>query len=383
MADTPPANLGYGQRDEAPIDVFNQWLRGRPEYQKLITSFGQNPNNVHLNDDQKQQVVRLAQSLGAVVDEGGNGQEVDESGNFRAKGHKLRNTLIVAGIAAAALATAGAAGAFGGAAAGGGSAATGATGAGTLASTAVPATGALATGTVASGAVPAALAGDGLLASTTIPALGSLATGSGSSLAAGTATAGGYMVDAAGNVIDAANVPPESGLGTWADRMAALARGANAVGTAVTGQDPALAGVGAANAAQQAARNRFLAAGTDQGGPAADKTSLSNMRLAGLISNFHDTPATQFGNPAINIGDSARDYASRFQKEILARQAAGKSATTFGVPDPTPQELADEEAARRASQGRSNVPGVGGRIIDGINTGARLAGAARTIWDLF
>lgn len=114
----PPPQLGYGQRSAAPIDAFNQWLRARPEYQKLIQSFGQNPNDVHLNDTQKQQVIRLAQSLGAVVDEGGNGQEVDDSGNFRAKGHGLRNTLIVAGLAGAALATAGAAGLFAPAAAG-------------------------------------------------------------------------------------------------------------------------------------------------------------------------------------------------------------------------------------------------------------------------
>lgn len=111
MATTPPA-LGYGQRGEAPIDAVNQWMRSQGWYAQLLSQWGQSPSNTHLSDWQKEQVLRAAQAHGVVVDEGGDGQEIDDSGNFRAKGHGLRNTLIVAGIAAAALATAGAAGAF-------------------------------------------------------------------------------------------------------------------------------------------------------------------------------------------------------------------------------------------------------------------------------
>lgn len=160
--------LGYGQRNEASLDAFNQWFRARPEYYAKLKEFGQDPTNVHLNDAQKQQMVKLAQSLGAVVDEGGNGQEVDDSGNFRAKGHKLRNTLIVAGIAAAALATAGAAGAFAGPAAGG------------------------------AAAGESAAAGGGLLASTaTVPTVGGLVAG-GTGLTAGAGTAAGVGATAAG-----------------------------------------------------------------------------------------------------------------------------------------------------------------------------------------
>jgi hypothetical protein len=112
MADTTQPNLGYGQRGEAPIDAVNQWMRSQPWYQQQLAAWGQNPNGVKLNDDQKQQIVRLAQAHGVVIDEGHNGQEVDDSGNFQAKSHKLRNTLIVGGIAGAALLTAGLAGAF-------------------------------------------------------------------------------------------------------------------------------------------------------------------------------------------------------------------------------------------------------------------------------
>lgn len=145
----PTPNLGYGTRGDAPIDTFNQWFRSQPQYAAKLASWGQSPDNVHLNDGQKQEMVRLAQSMGAVVDEGHNGQEVDDSGNFKAKSHTVRNIAIIGGIAAAALLTAGAAGAFagpaaGGAAAGGGAAAAGA---GTLAaSTTVPLVGSLATG---------------------------------------------------------------------------------------------------------------------------------------------------------------------------------------------------------------------------------------------
>src|SRR4051812_18296468 len=200
MPNTAP-NLGYGQRGEAPIDSVNSWMRGQPWYQTLIKSFGQDPNNVHLNDDQKQQVIRAAQANGIIVDEGHNGQEVDDSGNFHAKSHALRNTLIVAGIAGAALLTAGAAGVFGGAAAGRGAAAG-----------ALPA-GVTLEGTAAGLGGASTAVGGGLLASTaTVPAMGALAAGGtgltaagagATGAAAGAAGAAGAMgaFDAAGNFV--------------------------------------------------------------------------------------------------------------------------------------------------------------------------------------
>ena len=157
---TPPA-LGYGQRNDVALDAFNQWFRSTPQYAAKLAEYGQDPRNVHLSDAQKEGMVKLAQSLGAVVDEGHNGQEVDDSGNFQAKSHTARNIAIIGGIAAATLLTAGAAGAFAGgaAAAGGGSAAGG------------------------------AAAGSGLLASAaTVPTVGALAAG-GTGLAAGAGTA--------------------------------------------------------------------------------------------------------------------------------------------------------------------------------------------------
>lgn len=169
---TTPA-LGYGQRGDAPIDQVNIWMRSTPWYQSLIKSFGQQPNNVHLNDQQKQQVIRAAQANGVVVDEGGNGQEIDDSGNFQAKSHTLRNTLTVAGIAAAAIATMGAAGVFGGAAA-----------AGSGAAGALPA-GVTLEGTAAGlGGASTAIGAGTLASTTTVPTVGALAAG-GTGLAAG------------------------------------------------------------------------------------------------------------------------------------------------------------------------------------------------------
>lgn len=115
MATTPPVNLGYDKPSEATLDQVNTWMRSRPWYQDLMAAWGQDPGHPTLTKAQSQQVLQAAQAEGVVVDEGD--MEVDNHGNFNPKGHKLRNTLIVAGIAGATLATLGAAGAFAGAAA--------------------------------------------------------------------------------------------------------------------------------------------------------------------------------------------------------------------------------------------------------------------------
>jgi hypothetical protein len=120
MATTP--NLGYGKQSEATINQVNQWMRAQPWWNQIRGN-----NTGDLTESQRQQILRAAQANGVIVDEGD--MEVDKGGNFNPKGHKLRNTLVVAGIAGATIATMGAAGAFSGAAAGGGSAAAGGGGA--------------------------------------------------------------------------------------------------------------------------------------------------------------------------------------------------------------------------------------------------------------
>ncbi len=121
-----PAQRVVSGATKVDIDKFNQWMRAQPWYAQTLAKFGGRADS----DAAKTAVVRAAQAAGAQIDEGN--MEVDNTGNLRGKGHKLRNTLIVAGIAGAALATAGLAGAFAPGAVGmaGGASGAGAAGAG-------------------------------------------------------------------------------------------------------------------------------------------------------------------------------------------------------------------------------------------------------------
>lgn len=204
MADTPTQpQLGYGNRAESSIDSVNQWMRSQPWYQEQLQKWGQDPNNVHLTDPEKQDIIKLAQANGVVVDEGHNGQEIDDSGNFQAKSHTLRNVMIVGGLAAAALLTAGAAGVFGSAAAGAGA---GADAAGTAAGLGGVEAGA--TAGLGTAALPGAMAA--------LPAVGTAGTVAG---AAGTAA----------GIADAAGTLPSTTLGTGA--VAGLTDAAPVVGS--------------------------------------------------------------------------------------------------------------------------------------------------------
>jgi hypothetical protein len=150
--------LGYGKQTEASIDTVNQWMRSQPWWSAIAGNGGK------LSDTQRRAILKQAQANGVVVDEGD--MEVDPAGNFNPKGHKLRNTLVVAGLAGATIATMGAAGAFGGAAAaGGGASAAGsgaaAAGAGTAAASTAAAGAGIGGGVAAGGA---SAAGGGLLA---------------------------------------------------------------------------------------------------------------------------------------------------------------------------------------------------------------------------
>jgi len=371
MADTPQnPQLGYGQKSEASIDHVNQWMRGTDWYNALLKSWGQDPANVHLADWQKEQVLRAAQANGVVVDEGHNGMEIDDAGNFNPKGHKLRNTLIVAGIAAATIATMGAAGAFSGGAAGamGGAAGTG----GTLAGVEGGAYG------LGSGAVAAL--GTGAMGA--VPVAGAIGSGAGMAAlgAGGAADAGGAgAFDAAGNFIGSSTVTGASGATgaggalSTAERLANLARTGsglvNATDAALHGGiDPTARGSAAANAAAQEARNRLYEAEVGQSGTSADARALDNMRRAGLMSTFKGTEPSAFGSPAINLDPATQQFARDYMTGVNKNVAAGKAPTISGIAPPGPQELADEEAARQASQGKS-----GNGVVDAIGTGARIA----------
>src|SRR4030095_5894519 len=98
--------FGAGRPSEYSIDQVNQWMRSQPWWQTIRGAPGSK-----LTDAKKKAILRQAQASGVRVDEGD--MEVDPAGNFNPKGHKLRNTLIVAGLAGATLATMGAAAGIG------------------------------------------------------------------------------------------------------------------------------------------------------------------------------------------------------------------------------------------------------------------------------
>jgi hypothetical protein len=183
-------NLGYGKPSEATIDQVNIWMRSTPWYQQQLRAWGQDPGHPTLTKAQSRQILREAQANGVVVDEGD--MEVDNHGNFNPKGHKLRNVLVVAGIAGAAIATMGAAGVFGASAAAGSGATAGAApalgGGATLAAnlgtaSALPSIGvaagapALAGGATVGANLGAASAVPGLASSATVPTVGAVAPG--------------------------------------------------------------------------------------------------------------------------------------------------------------------------------------------------------------
>lgn len=437
MATTP--NLGYGNRAETSIDTFNQWLRAQPEYTKLIQSFGQSPDNVHLNDGQKQQVVRLAQSLGAVVDEGGNGQEVDDSGNFRAKGHKLRNTLIVAGIAGAALLTMGAAGVLGGgagAAAGGAEGAAGAAGAtgateagvglaGLLpATTTVPLSAALPAGltgsavTAGAGAGAAAgagagladLAGDSAVLPSTATAAGSaeLPAGlAGTDVVAGTPAAAGPLASTplaqqAASQAPATNLTGITGATDAGSKLSQLTDAANALKNVGTGiqainsslhngsGDPTADRAAAAANENQLAKNRAEGERIAQLGPQADRTALGTIGRAGLIGGMSDfsAPYANSVQPHSTVDPTVKNIYATYLAKMKDAATNGTPLTTFAVPPPTPEELAAHNTAMTGSP--TGSPNLGQRIANGanavsngVNTAANAVNAGKKIYDLF
>jgi hypothetical protein len=269
-----------GGQSEATIDQANIAMRAMPWYQDQLRSWGMDPGHPgKLNDRQKTALTRAAQANGFVVDEGH--IEMDDHGNFNPIGHKLRNTLIVVGMAAATIATMGAAGVFAGAAGTGLGAAEGVgaygvgdaalAGLGTGAMGAVPVAG----GVAAAGALPAGVTLEGIAAggggaSTAVPA-GTAAAASGGGLSSaelgamagelpeaggGVAAAGGGAAtsgfDAAGNWVGSStyNIPAGGGLGAgWVNSpmgLGLIGTGINAA-TSIYGMNKQ------ADAAQQAA----------------------------------------------------------------------------------------------------------------------------------
>jgi hypothetical protein len=322
-------NLGYGKATEATFDQFNQYMRSSPWYQNLIKSFGQDPNNVHLNDSQKQQVVRAAQANGAVVDEGK--QEIDDSGNFRGVGHKLRNTLIVAGLAGATIATMGAAGAFSGAAAG-------AMGAGSAAGGA--------------GAAGAAGAGGGLLAATTTAPLmaGTIAGGTGLAGAAGAAGLAG-----------AAGAAGTTGL-LASSATAPTMAGTIAGGTGLTGTTAATGGTLASMASKFATKQGLsdVAGAIGKANTAAGNNRLNQQELSMQANRDNTNGMSAYERSLQERAAQAEAERTQAMRDItLANDVRNPHVSQFNTRGPvtnTPEYMAAMSELEKRGMDRLNQP---------------------------
>ncbi len=340
MADTP--NLAKGET-EVQIDQFNIWLRGTPQYQSLLKSWGQDPGHPHdLSDSQKTQIVRVAQGLGAKVDE--SNEEVDDNGNFRNQGHKLRNTLIVAGIAAATIATMGAAGVFAGAAgagAGAGEAAGAAAGLGGVEAGATAGIGeAVASGALAGGAG----AGLGGAAAAGGAALGGVEAGATAGLDA--SVAGGSLAGGAG-----AGLGGASGAAGAAGGLAPLASSATvptATGTVAGGTG----GVGSSAAGTLAASDgsSLASAGSAAAGGASSLSKLGS--LLGGAGSAVGNATTAAGNNALDqekLGLTANAQnitgQAEFENELMNRSKTEASQRQGSLADIYRQSYSTSDAA--------------------------------------
>lgn len=333
MADTAPT-LGYGNRSEADIDQVNQWMRSQPWYTQLFSSWGVSPDShPKLTDTQKQQIIKAAQANGIVVDEGHNGQDVDDTGNFEAKSHLGRNIAIAAGIAGAVLLTAGAAGAFAGAAA---PSLAGVEGlpAG-LSSGALSSLGSAAVPLGAVGAPAAAAAGAAVplsgIASAAAPLEaasfpGAAAVTAGGAAAAPAAAAGGVF-DAAGNFVGTSTAIPEAAAGGSGVLKGAGSFGAfsNPLTDAVLGGTSLLqylGGKNAANAAKDAAA--IQSASVDKA--LATTAASTNQAL--------DYTKQQYGSAEQNLSPfiQSGQWANKYLASLM-----GAPVSIFGGGPTTPQ----------------------------------------------
>lgn len=201
-----PSVMGRVTEDTnaASTNEVNIWMRGQPWYQDILAQNGGNANS----DAAKAQIVAAAQAHGVQIDQ--SNVSVDNTGNLKVNGMSgWEKGLIIAGVAAATIATMGAAGVFDAAAVaaeGGGDAAAIDAGA-SLATEAGLTTGAEgaagALGTIpavagSTGGLEAGSLGGALAANSALPSTGSLtsfggltpAASAGSSLAPAGAAAG-------------------------------------------------------------------------------------------------------------------------------------------------------------------------------------------------
>lgn len=141
----------------------------------------------------------------------------------------------------------------------------------------------------------------------------------------------------------------------------------------------------AAEAAQLAA-NRAAQARVDQGGPTADAQAFRNQMRAALVARMDPNAA------AVNLNGHALpslvtpegvDAAAKLRDTLAARVAAGKTPTTFGIADPTQEELDAQAKAKDAAGVGTGLNSTLANVGDYLQTGSKLAGLATSGYDVY
>lgn len=355
MAAQLPPGIGNDQQAMQATAAMRQM----PWYVQWLKQQGLNPNDpttqdVKLTAGQQKSLLDAARANGIGISDSymvnENGQIVHEGG------HKLRNVLIGAGIAGAALTGLGAAGI------GPLSGLLGGAGAATEAGSGLAG---LAGEGAAAGVLPSTAIGTGMAAG--LPAG---LTGAGSGLA-GLAGAGSAAATG-GSFIDKI-------LGT-AGTIGKVGQTAAGIGSVLGGHtgDPELDAFNAANKENQMAKNRLLETQFNQQGPSVDRTAYGNAARASLLAHFAPSLSADngFGKKPITVDPSMQAFAQSFYDKLNGRLAAGKPLTLSGVPDPTQEEL---DARQRAEMGANGQTGNG--FIDTIGKVARVGGAVPGLID--
>ncbi len=370
MADTMPRV--WGGDSETSIDQANQWMRAQPWYQQQMQAWGQDPGHPTLNKAQSKQIVRLAQANGAVVDEGH--IEVDDHGNFNPIGHKLRNGLIIAGLAAGGILAAPAiAGALGASAAGGAGAGAAGAGAG-------------AAGAGAAGAAIPALEGGATLAANLggAGALGALGSGAATAAALGGGATLASNLGGAGALSSGAGTAGALGSSTIAPTAGTLATGGTGITSSGVGGSSVLGTLGRMGKNPQAY--------TDVGNALSQGAAgLASGRRADALANMQAAPFNLMA-PSARTSQVARgDLLARMQNAAPTGDAridkfagGGLRPSAFG-PD---TQQAGNELKRQALLALMNQSdrinpskaGTGENVMAGLGTAANIYGAVRGLY---
>lgn len=314
-----PSVMGRVTKDTnaASTNEVNIWMRGQPWYQAIIAQHGGSAGS----DAAKSQIIAAAQKNGVQIDQ--SNVDVDDSGNLQVKGMSgWEKGLIIAGVAAATIATMGAAGVFDAAAA------AGAEGAGDAAA-------------IDAGAAAAGEAGLTTGAAGAAGALGDLGA------------AGGIGVEGAGSTLGAIGagtgaVLPSTAVGTGMVGATSLPAGTALAGTGgLAGTDAAAGGLGSlGNTSTLGQVAGALGKGIGAATTAAGNNQLNQEQL-GLQANQQNINAS-----GANTASKNSAIADLYRAGLAENHTATSPYATNGAPTYSPAYMQAQSDLENAALAR-------------------------------